>query len=403
MEMLKMENIMVGRQPILDKKENLFAYELLFRSPKSNEIKDGEKATAEVIMNSLESIGLSNLTQNKPAFINFTAKMIKNKIFDILSSDSIYIEILETVEVDEEIVEICKELKSQGFKIVLDDFEFKESLIELVKIADIIKIDFLNTTKKVRKETLYLIKSKYNKDVKFLAEKIENYSHLKEAKKFDYDYYQGFYFTKPDIISGRKVEPFKQSYVNILEELNKEYPDFRQIENYIKQDLSMSYSLLRLVNSAAYGYDINSIRQGIVLLGVDKLKKWSLLYSFKSLNSKKPDILLITSLTRAYFAESLKQHLDIDEDLFILGMFSLINAYLDRDLKDVLPLISMKSKFKDALISKEGKLGEVIKIIEIYEKSNWQDLNKYSLDKKAVSNDYLEAIENAEEIFEITY
>jgi len=398
-----MENIMVGRQPILDKKENLFAYELLFRSPKSNEIKDGEKATAEVIMNSLESIGLSNLTQNKPAFINFTAKMIKNKIFDILSSDSIYIEILETVEVDEEILSICKELKSQGFKIVLDDFEFKESLIELVKIADIIKIDFLNTTKKVRKETLYLIKSKYNKDVKFLAEKIENYSHLKEAKKFDYDYYQGFYFTKPDIISGRKVEPFKQSYVNILEELNKEYPDFRKIENYIKQDLSMSYSLLRLVNSAAYGYDINSIRQGIVLLGVDKLKKWSLLYSFKSLNSKKPDILLITSLTRAYFAESLKQHLDIDEDLFILGMFSLINAYLDRDLKEVLPLISMKSKFKDALISKEGKLGEVIKIIEIYEKSNWQDLNKYSLDKKAVSNDYLEAIENAEEIFEITY
>ena len=394
---------MVGWQPILDKKENLFAYELLFRSPKSNEIKDGEKATAEVIMNSLESIGLSNLTQNKPAFINFTAKMIKNKIFDILSSDSIYIEILETVEVDEEIVEICKELKSQGFKTVLDDFEFKESLIELVKIADIIKIDFLNTTKKVRKETLYLIKSKYNKDVKFLAEKIENYSHLKEAKKFDYDYYQGFYFTKPDIISGRKVEPFKQSYVNILEELNKEYPDFRKIENYIKQDLSMSYSLLRLVNSAAYGYDINSIRQGIVLLGVDKLKKWSLLYSFKSLNSKKPDILLITSLTRAYFAESLKQHLDIDEDLFILGMFSLINAYLDRDLKEVLPLISMKSKFKDALISKEGKLGEVIKIIEIYEKSNWQDLNKYSLDKKAVSNDYLEAIENAEEIFEITY
>jgi len=393
---------MVGRQPILDKKENLFAYELLFRSPKNNEIFDGEKATAEVIMNSLESIGLSNLTQNKPAFINFTSKMIKNQIFDILSSESIYIEILETVEVDEDILSICKELKSQGFKIVLDDFEFKESLIELVKIADIIKIDFLNSTKKIRKETLYLIKSKYNKDVEFLAEKIENYAHLKEAKKFDYDYYQGFYFTKPDIVSGKKVEPFKQSYVNILEELNKEYPDFKKIENYIKQDLSMSYSLLRLVNSAAYGYDINSIRQGIVLLGVDKLKKWSLLYSFKSLNSKKPDILLITSLTRAYFAESLKQHLDIDEDLFILGMFSLINAYLDRDLKEVLPLISMKSKFKEALISKKGKLGEVIKIIEIYEKSNWQDLNKYSLDTKEVFNDYLEAIESAEEIFEIT-
>ncbi len=398
-----MKDIMVGRQPILDKNEKLFAYELLFRSAKSNEIIDGEKATAEVIMNSLESIGLSNLTQNKPAFINFTAKMIKNKISDILSSDSIYIEILETVEVDEEILAICKELKSQGFKIVLDDFEFKESLIELVKIADIIKIDFLNTTKKVRKETLYLIKSKYNKKVKFLAEKIENYSHLEEAKKFGYDYYQGFYFTKPDIVSGKKVEPFKQSYVNIIEELKKKNPDFRKIENYIKQDLSMSYSLLRLINSAAYGYDINSIRQGIVLLGVDKLKKWSLLYSFKSLNSQKPDVLLITSLIRAYFAESLKQHLDIDEDLFMLGMFSLINAYLDRDLKEVLPQISLKSKFKNALIHKKGKLGDVLNIIEIYEKSEWQNLDKYSLNTKAVFNDYLEAIEAAEKIFEITY
>ena len=397
-----MKNAMVGRQPILDKNENLFAYELLFRSPESNEITNGEKATAEVITNSLESIGLSNLTQNKPAFINFTSKMIKNKIFDILSSESIYIEILETVKVDKELIEICKELKSEGFKIVLDDFEFEESLIELVKIADIIKIDFLNSTKKIRKDTLNLIKSKYNQKVEFLAEKVEDYSQFQEAKEFNYDYYQGFYFTKPDIVSGKKVEPFRLSYVNILEELNKENPNFREIEKNIKQDLSMSYSLLRLVNSAAYGYDINSIRQGIVILGVDKLKKWSLLYSFKSINSSKPDILLKTSLIRAYFAESLKKHLNIDEDLFILGMFSLIDAYLDRNLEEILSQISMKEEFKEALISKEGKLGDVLKIIDIYEKSNWKSLKEFSLKPEILFNDYLKAIEKAEEIFEIT-
>lgn len=393
---------MVGRQPILDKKENLFAYELLFRSSDNNEIRDGEQATADVITNSLESIGLLNLTQNKPAFINFTAKMIKNKIPDILSSESIYIEILETVEVDQEIVEICRELKNEGFKIVLDDFVFKETMIELVKIADIIKIDFLDSNKKVRKETLNLIKNKYNNQAKFLAEKIEDYSDLKEAKEFEYDYYQGFYFTKPDIVSGKKVEPYKLSYNSIIEELNKENPDFRKIEDNIKQDLSMSYSLLRLVNSAAYGYDINSIRQGIVLLGVDKLKKWSLLYSFKNMNNNKPDILLKTSLVRAYFAEALKKHLDIDEDLFILGLFSLINAYLDRDLEEILPQISMKTEIKEALISKEGKLGDVLKLINIYEKSNWEKLSEFSLDSAAIFNDYLEAIEKAEKIFDIT-
>lgn len=161
----------------------------------------------------------------------------------------------------------------------------------------------------------------------------------------------------------------------------------------------MSYSLLRLVNSAAYGYNINSIRQGIVLLGVKRLKKWSLLYSFKKLSSDKPDILLKTSLIRAYFAESLKKHLSVEHDLFILGMFSLINAYLDRDLKEILPQISMNIDFKKALISKEGKLADVLTIINSYERSNWGKLEQYSLDSAAVFNDYLKAIKKADEIF----
>jgi EAL and modified HD-GYP domain-containing signal transduction protein len=392
---------MVGRQPILDKNEKLFAFELLFRSSAGNEIKDGEQATAEVITNGLESIGLLNLTQNKPVFINFTSKMIKNRIPDILASESVYIEVLENVKADQKVIESCKELKDNGFKIVLDDFEFKESYIELIKIADIIKIDFLNSDKETREKTLDLIKNRYNKDVEFLAEKIETYKDLKEAKKFNYDYYQGFYFTKPDIVSGKKLEPFKLSYISILDELEKYNPDFRKIEKTIKQDLSMSYSLLRLVNSAAYGYDINSIRQGIVLLGVDKLKKWSLLYSFKNLSNNKPDILLKTALIRAYFAESIAKYLAIDDDLFILGMFSLIDAYLDRNLEEILNQISMKSEFKEALLSGEGKLGEVIKLIETYEKSNWNGLKEFSLKPEVLFKDYLNAIEKAEEIFEI--
>ncbi len=198
------------------------------------------------------------------------------------------------------------------------------------------------------------------------------------------------------------MEPFQISYLNILDELNEENPDFRKIEKIIKQDLSMSYSLLRLVNSASYGYNINSIRQGIVLLGVDKLKKWSLLYSFKNLSSNKPDILLKTSLVRAYFADLIKKYLDIDQDLFILGMFSLIDAYLDRDLEEILPQISLKTEFKEVLISKEGKPGDILKIIENYEKSNWKELKKFSIKPEILFKDYLKAIEKAAEIFEIT-
>lgn len=393
---------MVGRQPILDKNEKLFGYELLFRSEQGNKIIDGEQATSEVISSSLESIGLFNLTQNKPAFINFTAPMIKNKIPEILAKESIFIEILETVVVDSEIIESCQELKAAGYKIVLDDFEFKEEWIELIKIADIIKIDFINTTPAQRKEILAVIRSKYNSQVKFLAEKVENHSDLEEAKKDNYDYYQGFYFTKPDIVSGKKVEPFSLSYNNIIKELNKENPNFKKIEKIIKQDLSMTYSLLRLINSAAYGYDINSIRQGIVLLGIERLKKWCLLYSFKKLNNQKPDLLLKTALIRAYFADSLKKYFEIKEDLFVLGLFSLINAYLDRDFEDILAQISLKTEFKEALISRKGKFGSILDIIEIYEKSNWKELKNYSFDTACVFADYLEAIEKGERFFELT-
>ncbi|MGM0547874.1 MAG: EAL and HDOD domain-containing protein [Bacillota bacterium] len=397
-----MSKSMVGRQPILDKNEKLFAYELLFRSEQGNKIIDGEQATSEVISSSLESIGLFNLTQNKPAFINFTAPMIKNKIPEILAKESIFIEILETVVVDSEIIESCQELKAEGYKIVLDDFEFKEEWIELIKIADIIKIDFINTTSAQRKEILAVIRSKYNSQVKFLAEKVENHSDLEEAKKDNYDYYQGFYFTKPDIVSGKKVEPFSLSYNNIIKELNKENPNFKKIEKIIKQDLSMTYSLLRLINSAAYGYDINSIRQGIVLLGIERLKKWCLLYSFKKLNNQKPDLLLKTALIRAYFADSLKKYFEIKEDLFVLGLFSLINAYLDRDFEDILAQISLKTEFKEALISRKGKFGTILEIIEIYEKSNWKELKNYSFDTACVFSDYLEAIEKGERFFELT-
>ena len=219
-----------------------------------------------------------------------------------------------------------------------------------------------------------------------------------KTKEFDTKYKgSGKLLNKKSVVECRMIDQ-----ADTIEELNKKDPNFRKIEDNIKQDLSMSYSLLRLVNSAAYGYDINSIRQGIVLLGVDKLKKWSLLYSFKNMNNDKPDILLKTSLIRAYFADALKKYLNIDEDLFILGMFSLINAYLDRDLEEILPQISMKTEFKEALISKEGKLGDVLKIINIYEKSNWGKLSDYSLDEEVVFNDYLEAIEKAEKIFKIT-
>lgn len=166
----------------------------------------------------------------------------------------------------------------------------------------------------------------------------------------------------------------------------------------------MSYSLLRIINSAYFGYDVKSIRQAIVLLGVDKLRKWSLLYFLKGLNNNKPDILFKTAVLRANFAESLSEYFSDDKsnNLFVLGLLSVIDGYLDRDIADVLEEISLFGEFKQALISREGKLGDLLSLIESFEKLNFkqcqQYLEDYSLDYDIISREYINSLEKSEEI-----
>ena len=343
---------MVARQPILNREKETVAYELLFRTSNKENTFDGSQATAEVITSSLDLIGLDNLTGGKHAFINFTAKLIKEGIPDLLSSKKIYLEILEDQKVDELFLESIKKYKELDYKIVLDDFIFKENLIKLVELADIIKIDFLATKSIERNKIMKNIK-KYNSNVEFLAEKIETNEEFEEAWDLGYKYFQGYFFTKPEIIEGQKISSYKFTYLKLLEELNKKEPNFKLIEKTVKQDVSMSYSLLSTINSAAFGYDVKSIRQAIVLLGIGRLKKWCTLYFLKGLSKNKPDILFKTTLIRGYFADFLAEYfISENKDLFILGAFSLIDVYLERDIKDILECTSMPGDFKSALINR---------------------------------------------------
>ncbi|PTV99096.1 EAL and modified HD-GYP domain-containing signal transduction protein [Halanaerobium saccharolyticum] len=394
----------VARQPILDKNKNVFAYELLFRGGDTGtENFDGDKATAQVISNTLESIGFKNLTEGKPAFINFTDKLLKQGIPDLLNPENVYLEVLENVKVDSHLLYVLKTYKDRGFKIVLDDFIFSKNLISLVELADFIKIDFLAINGAERKNIIESCQI-YNPNLKFLGEKIETHADYMMAVKMGYCYFQGYFFTKPEIIQTRESNSYEFSFFKMMEELNKEEPEFKTLEEIVRSDFSMSYSLLRIINSAHFGYDVKSIRQAIVLLGVDKLRKWSLLYFLKGLNSNKPDVLFKTAVLRANFAESLSEYFSDDKsnNLFVLGLLSVIDGYLDRDIADVLEEISLFGEFKQALISKEGKLGDLLSLIESFEKLNFkqcqQYLEGYSLDYDIISRKYINSLEKSEEI-----
>ncbi len=400
-----MTDSIVGRQPILDRNKNIYAYELLFRSLLKEQVFNGDKATAEVITNSLEFIGLNNITYGKRAFINFTEDLIKEEIPSLLPSEYISIEVLENIEVDDCLMTSIKRLKNDGFQIVLDDFVFKTKFIPLIKIADLIKIDFTLTKGQARRIIVEEIKKHYNSKILFLAEKIENYEEFQTAYNYGYDYFQGFFFNKPDTVSGKKLPSYEINYLKIIDELNINKPNFKKIEEIIKKDISMSYSLLRTINSAAYGYDVKSIGQAISLLGIKKLKKWSTLYFLKGLSNSKPDILFQNTLIRAHMAEQLGEDFNIYDrefDLFTLGLFSTIDAYLDRPIEDILPKLSLNITIKNALINRSGILGDLLNLIIIFEQADWNKLTeykkRYSLNYSEIYDKYVNSIKLTENV-----
>lgn len=393
--------VALARQPILNIDESIFAYELLFRPLSDNNEFDGDKATARVVTDSLDMIGLKDITGDKRGFINFTESLLREEIPTILPRDKIGIEIIEDVGASPEVIRACKKLKEDNYILVLDDFTFQRDYVALLDLVDIVKIDFLNTTRKERKEIVEKLK---NKDVKLLAEKVETREDLKEAREAGYSYLQGFYFHKPNIISGQSLPNYQINQIRLLNEVNKLEPNFERIEKIVKNDASMSYSILRIINSPYYElrFRVKSIKQAIVLLGLREFKKWLNLYIMRGLGIKKPRVLLNNSLIRAKFCEKIAILLDDEQrklDYFTMGLFSLIDSILDRPIEKIIEELYLPDDIVDALLFKKGETGEVLKLITNYEKGNWESVDYFidalKLNNSRVSRIYYQSVKAA--------
>ena len=393
--------VFLARQPILDRFNKLFAYELLFRDSERNTYQgeDGDKATIDVIKNTFTNIGIEKVTGNKKAFINFTENILKSDIFEVLPPKSVIIEILEDIEPTGEIVELCRKLKKQGYVIALDDFVYSEKYLELFEIVDIIKVDFKITKGSERKNVINQVNSSR---IKFLAEKVETIEDFNEAVTYGYEYFQGYYLSKPLMISGKKIAENKAIYLQILKEINNENFSIESMENLIKRDVSLSFKLLKLINSSYYSFtsEIKSLKQALALLGEKEIKKWLYLIVFQTMGENKPEVIIIDSLTRARFAEIIAKNNGMDINPFnayLTGILSMIDLLLDTPLNQVLEEILIPPEVKDGLngINNNGYRRLLDLIIE-YEKGEWEHVSKISkelkLDEKGLPNAYYEAI-----------
>lgn len=374
--------VFIARQPIFDKHLNVVAYELLYRSGNIDhyESLNGDKATKEVISNSLLTIGLDTLTNGKRGFINFTENLLKNETALLLPENKICIEILENVSPSEDTINACIKLKEMGYVLALDDFVLKPEYLPFIDLADIIKVDFKISGIEERRNIINAINSD---KIKFLAEKVETQEEFYEAIDCGYSYFQGYFFSKPVMVSAQDVPPIKLNQIRMLKELNRPDIDFNEIENIIKMDVSLSYKLLRFINSANFGFktEVHSIKHALVILGKEEILKWISLLALKNLSSDSPEELMINSVIRAKFAENIANSTELKDrasDAFLMGLFSNIDVLMHRPLSELLADIALPEDVKDALLGRHNKFRYIYNLIVAYERGNWNKSKCYA-------------------------
>ena len=393
-------DVFLARQPIFDSKQEVCAYEILYRSGLVNAYDgiDGDKASRQVIFNTFQTFGIENLTNGKPVFINFTENLINDEIATLFSKDILVVEILENVAPKEEIVRNSKFLKEMGYRIALDDFVYSEEYESLIELADIIKIDFLDSK---REETQRVSKELIEREIILLAEKVETREEFEYAKSLGFKLFQGYFFSKPEIVTVKKLNPIRSTALQLIDETNKAEIDFNKVSRIISRDLSLTYNLLKLVNSSAFGFrhKIKSVSHGVVALGEKEIKKWVYLVLINDMGQNKPDELTRLSLTRAKFAEELAINTRFkkqSEDMFLLGLFSLLDVILSKPLEEVLEEIQAPSMIKDAIIDEIGEVGLIYKLLISYEKGEWDNVLQYAeelnIDCELISMSYMEAL-----------
>ena len=369
----------IARQPIFDAAEQVIAYELLFRDGLQDAFPAGmdpDLASSRVIADSLFLLGLDTMTAGKPAFINVTQELLLGDYVTLLPPELVVIEILETVEPTVEVIAACQRLVDAGYRLALDDFTYAPKFEPLMELAAIIKVDFLATPPDQRADLAARV---HTTKVQMLAEKVETRDDFDAAVAMGYGLFQGYFFSKPVVLEQQSVPEFKMHYLELLREIHCHELDLDALDAIIKRELSLSYRLLRHVNSPLLRSrtEICSIRHALVMLGNREVRKWVSFMALTGMGEDKPQELLVHALIRARFCEAhagLIGNPGRADELFLMGLFSLLDAIVDRPLVEVVAELPIEGDIKAALGGEEGPLRDVLELAIAYERADWDRL-----------------------------
>lgn len=368
-----MPEVFVARQPIFNRDLRVAGYELLFRGGHAMKalVADSEGATASVVLNSFTEIGLERIVGAKAAWVNVSREFVLGGLAATLPPAAVGLEILEDELLDERFVHALIDLKRQGYRLALDDFEYTVSAERLLTLVDVVKLDVLALGRDGMAREVARLKP-YG--VTILAEKVETHEDHAYCAALGCDLFQGFFFCRPELLHNRGIVANRASLLRVLAALQDPGVQLSQLERMIGRDVGLSFRLLRYINSAFFGlrFEISSIRQALALLGVENLRRWATLTVLASVDGKPPE-LTVTALARARFCERAGARLPGPRpgELFTLGLFSVIDALMDAPIEDVVALIPFPADMRDALIERKGEKGALLECVTALEAGNF--------------------------------
>src|SRR3954452_1297769 len=372
-----MSDIFVARQPIYDRELEVFAYDLLFSSGDADAAHtdiDSEAATSTVIVNTFASMGLTDLVGNRPAAMTVSKSFLLDAGSLQLPAERLILELRRDVKAEDEVLAALSELKVRGYTLAIDDFVATPERQPLLELADIVKLDI----QALGQQALWQHSGQLQGGgAKLVAKRVETHEELEFSRNLGFEYYQGQFLCQPKLVTKRTVPTNRMAKLAMLAELNRPDADFDSLEKLIGHDVGLSYRFLRYINSAFFSlpHKVGSIRQALVLLGINAVKRWATLLAMAEVDDK-PNELIVTALVRAKMCELAAGSLPAREreEFFTTGMFSVVDALLDSPMDVVLASLPLSDEVKAALHRHQGPKGVVLSAVLAYEQARFEDL-----------------------------
>ena len=392
----------VARQPILGRRDELVAYELLFRGGSANhfDAADPDLASAQVLERSAAAFGLNAIVGDRRAYVNFTREAILSGYHRMLPPGRLVVELLESIEPCEKVITACRRIRAEGYVVALDDYTFLDSAEPLLGLVDIVKVDLRGSDRALDPRALEPLRQR---GVALLAEKVETREEHAAALAAGYRLFQGYYFCRPQMVETRDLAPSRLTVVAFMAEMIREEEfSLERLEEVFRHDPALTVRLLRYLDSAAFGMrgSIQSLRQALLVLGRRPLKQWATMIGMMSLGEDHPHELTVTALVRARFAERVavaSGRPELADVHFLAGLLSLIDTMLGRPLEEVLSRLAVPASVRDALVHGEGPLAPVMRLVTAYQVGDWAGVEAarvpVGVDETAVDAAYVEALE----------